>query len=556
MNPFSFPVCPGKTIKTDDGHKISSSLHLTGPHAEFAYSVFVDELKLWAEDFVIWPVGVELPSDVASVELTCDGTGPNLPENTEGYSITSQIVDGVLRVTIHAHNRRGLRYALVGFASNFIISRKNIRLGNEVSWPDFPVRGIVEGFYGTPWSHQDRKSIIEFLARYRFNTYMYAPKDDFYHRPKWTEFYPQKEGEKLAELFSLADEYDVELVYSIAPGLTIEYSSERDLSILKSKLTSVMNLGAKSFALLLDDISTKAIHASDKAAFANMAEAHAYLCNKVYEHLKAENPESKLYFCPTEYARMAVGWVDKEYLGILGNLINPDVEILWTGPWVCSKWIDVDDAEYFQSRLNRSPLYWDNYPVNDADMVREMHIGPFEGREAELAGKSLGFLANPMSQVEASKISLTTLSEFCWDAQQYEPMKAWEAALKQAVGQPADLYLKFFGLTSLKSPLRPDARTPLAEIPATDTEGLRKFAKDAKQAATYLASFIPNQKLLQDIRPWLGDLYYWAEILEVALTKDSARVKELVAHASTEAETIGRDVRELLPQLLGEDFTV
>ena len=115
--------------------------------------------------------------------------------------------------------------------------------------------------------------------------------------------------------------------------------------------------------------------------------------------------------------------------------------------------------------------------------------------------------------------------------------------------QPADLYLKFFGRTVLKSPLRPNARTPLADIPASDVDGLRRFAQEAKQTAVYLASFIPNQKLLQDIRPWLGDLYHWAEVLEAALNKDKARVDELMKHASTEAETIGRDVRELLPKL-------
>ncbi|NLM39534.1 MAG: hypothetical protein GX205_05710 [Firmicutes bacterium] len=550
MNPFSYPKCPAKKIQTDDGHKISSGLHLTGPHAEFAYSVFVNELKLWAEDFIIWPVGVDLPERVASAELTCDGSDPELPENPEGYRIESKLVDGLLRVTISAHNRRGLRYALVAFAENFMIGRKNIRLGHEISWPDFPVRGIVEGFYGTPWSHQDRMAMIEFLARYRFNTYMYAPKDDFYHRPKWTEPYPPELGAKLAELFAHADAHDIELVYSIAPGLTIEYSSEKDLQILKSKLSSVMQLGAKSFALLLDDINTQTIHAADKEAFPNLAEAHAYLCRKVWEHLQSELPGCKLYFCPTEYAQLAIGWVSQEYLSILGEKLPPEVEVLWTGPLVCSRIIDVNDAEFFQARLHRPPVYWDNYPVNDADMVREMHIGPYEGREAGLSGKCHGFLANPMSAVEASKIALATLSEYCWGAENYDADKAWDAALSQAVGQPADLYLKFVGRTVLKSPLRPNARTPLAEISASDVEGLRRFAQQAKQAAVYLASFIPNQKLLHDLRPWLGDLYHWAEVLEAALNKDKARVEELVKHASTEAETIGRDVKELLPELL------
>ena len=31
-------------------------------------------------------------------------------------------------------------------------------------WPDLPARGVVEGFYGTPWSHQARLSLIDFGA--------------------------------------------------------------------------------------------------------------------------------------------------------------------------------------------------------------------------------------------------------------------------------------------------------------------------------------------------------------------------------------------------------
>src|SRR5699024_1587797 len=46
---------------------------------------------------------------------------------------------------------------------------------------DFPTvkyRGVVEGFYGTPWSQEDRMSQIKFYGRVKANTYIYGPKDD------------------------------------------------------------------------------------------------------------------------------------------------------------------------------------------------------------------------------------------------------------------------------------------------------------------------------------------------------------------------------------------
>ena len=39
----------------------------------------------------------------------------------------------------------------------------------------FAVRGIVEGFYGRPWSHAARLDAISFLSPRGLNAYVYAP---------------------------------------------------------------------------------------------------------------------------------------------------------------------------------------------------------------------------------------------------------------------------------------------------------------------------------------------------------------------------------------------
>jgi len=46
----------------------------------------------------------------------------------------------------------------------------------------FRRRGIVEGFFGPPWSIEQRCAMFEFGAKHAMNTYLYAPKDDPYHR--------------------------------------------------------------------------------------------------------------------------------------------------------------------------------------------------------------------------------------------------------------------------------------------------------------------------------------------------------------------------------------
>ena len=79
-------------------------------------------------------------------------------------------------------------------------------------------RGVIEGFYGIPWSFEERMSMIKFLSDIEMNQYVYAPKDDPYHNVKWREPYPD---DKLAEISKLADlsrNKGVHFVWSINPG--------------------------------------------------------------------------------------------------------------------------------------------------------------------------------------------------------------------------------------------------------------------------------------------------------------------------------------------------
>jgi len=56
----------------------------------------------------------------------------------------------------------------------------------------FQYLGVIEGFYGPPWSHQDRLDILAFMEEVGLADYVYAPKDDPYHRARWRDPYPPK----------------------------------------------------------------------------------------------------------------------------------------------------------------------------------------------------------------------------------------------------------------------------------------------------------------------------------------------------------------------------
>ena len=69
----------------------------------------------------------------------------------------------------------------------------------------FELSGVIEGFYGPPWSHSDRLDMLRFMGRAGLNVYIYAPKDDPYHRTRWREPYPEDAERELRELVQTAD---------------------------------------------------------------------------------------------------------------------------------------------------------------------------------------------------------------------------------------------------------------------------------------------------------------------------------------------------------------
>ena len=60
--------------------------------------------------------------------------------------------------------------------------------------------GVVEGFYGRPWSKAQRRQLFAWMKSWGMNTYLYAPKDDLKHRLFWREPYSEREVPVLKDL--------------------------------------------------------------------------------------------------------------------------------------------------------------------------------------------------------------------------------------------------------------------------------------------------------------------------------------------------------------------
>ncbi|XP_041074363.1 protein O-GlcNAcase isoform X1 [Polyodon spathula] len=269
--------------------------------------------------------------------------------------------------------------------------------------------GVVEGFYGRPWSMEQRKVLFQWMEKWGLNTYLYGPKDDLKHRLLWREMYSAEEAAQLKTLVQAAGSRGLRFVYALSPGQDIIFSSSCDVGLMKRKLRQVAGFGCQAFAILFDDIDHSLCQA-DKEAFSSFAHAEVSVANEIFHYL--EKPDIFL-FCPTEYcdALCYPSLSKSTYLRTVGEELHPDIGVVWTGTKVISRELSVESLAGVEEVLRRRPLIWDNLHANDYDSKR-VFLGPFKGRPARLVPCLRGLLLNPNCEFEANFIALHTLASW------------------------------------------------------------------------------------------------------------------------------------------------
>ncbi|CAO4383196.1 unnamed protein product [Caenorhabditis nigoni] len=270
--------------------------------------------------------------------------------------------------------------------------------------------GVVEGFYGRPWTLEQRKHLFKRQNHLGLTTYLYAPKDDIKHRSLWRQLYSNEEMTLLRSLIDSAKDNHINFVYAISPGLDIEYGSEKEMTTLKEKLSQVKSAGCESFAILFDDIEVQ-MQKNDKEHFESFAHAQVHVANTIFEYLEPKT----FIFCPTEYcqSRAFPTLETSQYLNTIGELLKKEIHIMWTGPQVISRYITPEHLSRVGSVIRRKPLIWDNLHANDYDL-KKIFMGPLTHRSVKIKDVTSGLLSNPNGRYEANFIPIHTLSD--WNA--------------------------------------------------------------------------------------------------------------------------------------------
>ena len=307
------------------------------------------------------------------------------------------------------------------------------------------LRGIVEGFYGTPWNFDIRADLLKFCGEYNLNSYIYAPKDDPYHRDKWREPYPDDKIKELKNLVDIALQNNVHFIFAVSPGLDLHYEGEKgeeDFQYMLNKLDSMYNIGIRDFAIFFDDLSGEQ-SGSNQANFLNK------LQNSLDKKYKDVYP---LITVPTQYTR---NWMIDEdgnirkYTLEFSSILNRNIIVLYTGDNVVCDGITEEHYQAAKDIYNRDLGIWWNYPVNDyyyADGNRniKLALGPIE-KLPKAAPSSIFY--NPMEQPLLSKISIGTGADYALATDTYDSVASWNKVIEKQFGDLAP-YMKVFATHS------------------------------------------------------------------------------------------------------------
>ncbi|MBT0567900.1 beta-N-acetylglucosaminidase domain-containing protein [Williamsia sp. CHRR-6] len=426
--------------------------------------------------------------------------------------------------------------------------------------PATALRGTIEGFYGQPWTAAERLDQMDFYGQVKANTYIYAPKDDPFHRDRWRDAYP---ADKLAELGTLirrAADNHVRFTFAVSPGQSICFSDQADRTALKNKLQAVYDLGARAFSVPFDDISyTKWNCPADETAYgapgqAAAAKAQVSLLNDIARTWIATHPGAQpLQTVPTEYGDLT----DSPYKVGLRTDLDPAVVIMWTGTDVVPPSITVAQATGIKALFGRPVFVWDNYPVNDyGQSSGRLLLAPYDKREIGLPGAIAGLVANPMNQPYASKVAVFGAASFGWNDAGYNARTTWTRALTYLAGgdQNATAAMQVFAdLENLAptfgdTPWQPQAPVLAAQV---DTfwsdwsagrnrqalETFRRYARAIADAPRVIRGGAVQAGFVTDARPWLDATDVWGRALLAALDALAAKADGDAARASASAAT-------------------
>ena len=336
--------------------------------------------------------------------------------------------------------------------------------------------GIVEGFFGPPWSDDDRKSYAPFLSKYGANFYIYAPKKDSNLRKNWRSNWTNEYLAGLKELKDIFQSHRIKFGIGLSPFALGEKLSEEDKNILKEKCLILSDLGIDILGIFFDDMKSHEC----------LTEIQISVVKEIESCFKKE-----IIFCPTFYTfdpilEKVFGKMPSQYMESISLNIPNQIKFAWTGPKVISPAISLEHLAEVTQLIRRKPFIWENYFANDGPKnFKFLKLKPFLGRDPKITELTEGFAFNLMNQAQLSKVVF--LSSLWVLKKGSDPDLAFKSSLNELCSHELSDFI-------------------LKHINEFNADGLDKITETQKQKfKEELKEF--NEPISKEISNWLDGFY-------------------------------------------------
>ena len=290
-----------------------------------------------------------------------------------------------------------------------------------------PELGVIEGYFGRPWRHADRRQVMSRLREIGYAFFHFAPKADAFLRRRWREPHPGAALGKLTELSAHCRGLGLRFGLGLSPyELYRDFSAPAKAAFI-DKVRSLDAIGIDDLAILFDDT---------RGDVPDLAAREAEIVHAAMANTRAR----RVFMCPTYYSddRMldvVFGARPAGYLEDLGRRLDPRVDVYWTGEEICSREYSLGHLARVAEALRRKPVLWDNYPVNDGPhMSRFLHLRGFTGRPSMIGPHIAAHAINPALQPHLSLIPAATLAASYREGPAYCYVSAFKAAARATAG--------------------------------------------------------------------------------------------------------------------------
>jgi len=336
--------------------------------------------------------GVKVVRGEAAFTLAVDGTcDPAVLRDAVKKEEAYRLVVDAKGAKLEANTKLGVTWGVVSFIQLLDEKRAAVRQCEILDWADMKERGCMSSC----WPHE-----IEFALFMRINSF------DAQNHPTYDNFFLplnvfcEREQGRLFSGFGLKYYFGIAWA-SQYPHLPL--CEERTLEWHAKVCSFHAECGGGVYFPFDDSRYTEktksGMHPKDDAKYGCAANVDGAYITKLYRKVKAKHPGFFMVFCPPFYwgpDSSANYPEDREnYLKKLGETLDPEVDVYWTGPMVKSYDLKKYQVDWFTKLTKHKPLYSQN-GLGPHNLVSYMvdDIALTDWHYPELADDLAGFNVN------------------------------------------------------------------------------------------------------------------------------------------------------------------